>query len=272
MLSIILNSRAERNKNFNTSNLLLATTRIGKGTHRGVKSLKEYLRETQKAHGKCFVLKCDVKKFFHSINHDILISIIQKKVIDPEMIWLIKLLLESFPIRAQFERERERERESKACPIGNLTSQLFANIYLNELDQYVTRELHIKNYIRYTDDFVVVHHNREFLAQLITTIRVFLHVELDLKLHPNKVSIRKYRQGIDFLGYVALPRATVLRTKTKNRILRKIKERLLQLKEDEITEEKFMQILNSYLGVLSHANSHKLRTKIMDYIWKSLNE
>jgi len=108
LLSIILNSRAERNKNFNTSNLLLATTRIGKGTHRGVKSLKEYLRETQKAHGKCFVLKCDVKKFFHSINHDILISIIQKKVIDPEMIWLIKLLLESFPIRAQFERERER--------------------------------------------------------------------------------------------------------------------------------------------------------------------
>ena len=143
---------------------------------------------------------------------------------------------------------------------------------MNELDQYVARELHVKNYIRYTDDFVVVHHNREFLAQLITTIKVFLHVELGLKLHPNKVGIRKYRQGIDFLGYVALPRATVLRTKTKNRILRKIKERLLQLKEGKITEEKFMQTLNSYLGVLSHANSHKLRSEIMDYIWKNLNE
>jgi len=94
---------------------------------------------------------------------------------------------------------------------------------------------------------------------------------LELKLHPNKISIRKYRQGIDFLGYVALSRATVLRTKTKNRILLKIKERVSQLKEGKITEEKFMQILNSYLGVLSHVNSHKIRAEIMDYIWKNLN-
>ena len=90
------------------------SSRIGKGTHRGIKSLKEYLIETQKVYGKCFVLKCDVKKFFHSINHNILIYIIQRKVTDLNMIWLIKLLLKSFPIRAQFERERERERVKRA--------------------------------------------------------------------------------------------------------------------------------------------------------------
>ncbi|KKT34102.1 MAG: Retron-type reverse transcriptase [Candidatus Gottesmanbacteria bacterium GW2011_GWB1_44_11c] len=241
------------------------SSRIGKGTHRGVKSLKQHLIEIQKSHGKCFVLKCDIKKFFHSINHAVLLRIIQTKIKDSDMIWLIRLLLDSFPNRAQFERERV------GCPIGNLTSQLFANIYLNELDQYITKELHIKSYLRYTDDFVIVHYDREHLTQLITTIRIFLHVKLELKLHPNKISIRKYRQGIDFLGYVALSRATVLRTKTKNRILLKIKERVSQLKEGKITEEKFMQILNSYLGVLSHVNSHKIRAEIMDYIWKNLN-
>ena len=171
---------------------------------------------------------------------------------------------------ASRRKSRERERESKGCPIGNLTSQLFANIYLNELDQYVRYNLKVRSYIRYTDDFVITHHNPEYLIWLKNKIEIFLKSKLELQLHPDKVSLRKYGQGIDFLGYVILPHAIVLRTKTKRRMWRKLNNKVFQFKQGEITEEKFIQTLNSYLAVLSHANTHKLRDQIMHKLWAEL--
>ena len=133
----------------------------------------------------------------------------------------------------QFERERERE----GCPIGNLTSQLFANIYLNELDQFVKHDLKIRDYIRYTDDFVIAHENPDYLLHLKENIEKFLREHLYMELHPDKVSIRKHNQGIDFLGYVVLPHAQVIRTKTKRRIMRKIRERARDFKDEKISKE-----------------------------------
>jgi len=108
-------------------------------------------------------------------------------------------------------------------PIGNITSQIFANIFLDKFDWFIKKQLRIKYYFRYADDFVIINPNLEYLEHLIKPIEYFLKTILDLKLHPQKIEIRKFKQGIDFLGYVILPYYITLRTKTKKRIFRKIK-------------------------------------------------
>ena len=218
--------------------------RKDKGTHRAVKRLEKFYRQVSKnCTQNCFVLKCDIKKFFASVNHQILLNIISKKIENPDILWLIKNIIDSF---------------SSGIPLGNLTSQIFANIYLNELDQFIKHQLKIKYYLRYTDDFVILSNNQEYLERIIPTINNFLSSRLKLTLHPNKVVIRKYRQGIDFLGYVSLPYWRVLRTKTKNRMFKKLKNKIGEFKQGRINEEKLNQSIQFYFGVLSHANTYKL--------------
>ena len=134
----------------------------------------------------------------------------------------------------------------KGIPIGNLTSQLFANVYLNEFDIFIKHQLGIKFYVRYCDDFVILSSNREYLENLIPRIQEFLDARLKLQLHENKISIRKLRQGIDFLGYVILPNCKILRTKTKRRMLRKVDAKNL----------------TSYIGLLKHCKGRTLERKI----------
>ena len=152
-------------------------------------------------------------------------------------------------------------------PIGNLTSQLFANIYLNELDQFVKHELRVKYYARYTDDFVIVSENKAYLEGLAPKISDFLHTRLALSLHPYKVFIRKYRQGIDFLGYVVCINHIMVRKKTMRRIDRKLRGRIQEFKDKTISEETLFASLNSYLGVLSHANAHDMTEKLRNQFW-----
>ena len=172
------------------------------------------------------------------------------------------------------ERERERERErvnlavaNKGVPIGNLTSQLFANIYLNEFDQFVKHELRIKQYVRYTDDFILMADNREYLEHLLKPICIFLRSELALELHPKKITIRSLRQGVDFLGYVILPHYRLLRSKTKRRMFRKLKARVKQFRLGDINEPVLSQSLQSYLGVLSHAHTYQLSQYLKNQYW-----
>lgn len=129
-------------------------------------------------------------------------------------------------------------------PLGNITSQLFANIYLNELDKFIKHELRVRYYIRYCDDFVILNTDKLYLENLISEINNFLQNNLKLFLHPEKISIRKYHQGIDFLGYVSFVHHRILRLKTKNRIIRNIK-----LKRIYLAEKSFNQTMQSYLGV-----------------------
>ena len=147
-------------------------------------------------------------------------------------------------------------------PIGNLTSQIFANIYLNELDKFIKHKLRLNNYFRYTDDFVVVHTSSGYLRKALYPIQYFLENELKLELHPQKISIRKLKQGIDFLGYVILPHHIVLRTKTKKRMFRKIKHNKQKLNAGVLNKESFNQSLQSYLGTLKHCSGCKIRQKI----------
>ncbi len=210
--------------------------RFKKGTHAGVVRLEVFLRKETKNYRKnAWVLKCDISRFFDSIDHGILRELLFEKIKCPETRWLLNNIIQSF--------EKEK---SKGLPLGNVTSQLFANIYMNVFDQFMKHQFKTRYYIRYCDDFVVVSQKREFLESLLPKIAEFLEQKLKLKLHPKKVEIRKVAQGIDFLGYVILPHYRVLRTSTKKRILRRAKENLSKGSRC------------SYLGVLSHCKGYKI--------------
>jgi len=227
--------------------------RLNKGTHRGVARL-EYFTKRAGRHYKdnCFVLKCDISKFFASIDHDILKHLIHRRISDSSALNLIDIIIDSY---SKFENK-------KGLPLGNLTSQLFANIYLDELDKFIKHRLKARFYLRYTDDFIIVNQDENYLKRLIPDINEFLRQDLKLDLHPEKVMIRKLRQGIDFLGYVALPHYRVLRTKTKRRMFKKLKGKQAQFYSGEISRGSYEQARQSYFGILSHCNSYKLRQGI----------
>ena len=151
-------------------------------------------------------------------------------------------------------------------PLGNVTSQLFANIYLNELDQFVKRKLKIRYYLRYCDDFVILGETKEYLSELVYLIDKFLKQKLKLTLHSDKIIMKKYHQGIDFLGYVVLPHYRALRIKTKRRMFKKIKKKHQDLEANLISKKSFNQSLQSYFGVLKHCQGHKIKKKIEEII------
>ena len=175
-------------------------------------------------------------------------------------------------ILSSFANEQPNLFGIKGVPIGNLTSQLFANVYMNGLDQFVRHDLKVKYYARYTDDFVIVSDDINYLEKLLPPIQLFLKEKLKLELHPSKVSIRKYRQGIDFLGYVALPHHVALRTKTKKRMMWKLRNKMAEYKNNTISKSTLLATFQSYLGVLSHADSHKLTENLQNKFWFESNE
>ncbi|MDD5041533.1 MAG: reverse transcriptase domain-containing protein [Candidatus Peribacteraceae bacterium] len=241
--------------------------RVGKGTHRAVNALDQMLRSVSRNTTRpCFVLKCDVHQFFASVDHDILLHILAKRIKDEKTVTLLREIIRSFVADIPTSSVRT------GIPIGNLTSQLFANIYLNEFDQFIKNTLRIKRYARYTDDFVIVAGSRKELEAMLVSIRSFLKERLHLALHPHKVTIRKYGQGIDFLGYVLLPHHRVLRPKAKRRMVRRLKERIENCKTGRLPPESVEQSLQSYLGVLSHADCFRLSQDLQNQYWFLLME
>ncbi len=138
---------------------------------------------------------------------------------------------------------------------------------MNEFDQFVKHVLKIKYYARYTDDFVILSESRKYLEYLLPKIEIFLNQSLKLKLHPEKVSLQSYVRGSDFLGYVSLSHHVVPRTKTRKRMMRKLRERVESYKAGAIEEEQLFASLRSYLGILSHANAHDLREEVLNQFW-----
>jgi len=234
------------------------SSRVEKGTHKGSKRLFVFLRKESK-NWKCsvFALKCDIRKFFDSINHLILFELIKEKISDAETLWLVNKVLKSF-----------EKSTNIGLPLGNVTSQLFANIYLNELDQFIKHKLKNKSYLRYADDFILISKNKDLLLQNVVEIQKFLKQNLKLDLHPNKVFIKKLRQGVDFVGYVILPNANVLRTKTKVRIFGKLKKAQKELNTGKMSKEKFQQIRASYFGVLKHCRNKEIKRDLKKSLYK----
>lgn len=234
--------------------------RIGKGNHVGMKRLETITRKVSKNYTHpCFVLKCDIKKFFDSVDHEILLELLFRKITDPDVQWILQEIVSSFSTS-------ESLFEQRGLPIGNLTSQLFANVYMNEFDQFMKHELKVKHYARYTDDFVIVSDSHDYLQSLLPSITAFLRVRLELELHPEKVSIRTLKSGIDFLGYVIRPHHRSVRTKTKRRMQRKFAEKVREYKAGEIEEDKLNASLQSFLGVLSHADAYDVEQQLRNLI------
>ena len=155
-------------------------------------------------------------------------------------------------------------------PLGNLTSQLFVNIYMNEFDQFAKHKLKAKYYIRYSDDFVIFSENKEWLKSIISPIKIFLKEKLRLELHPDKIHLKTLASGMNFLGMVNFPDYRILRTKTKRRMLRNIEQKRFLLREELISEETFGQSLQSYLGMLKYSQGrtiiNKLKEQYLDFI------
>ena len=198
-----------------------------------------------------YALKCDIRKFFDNIDHTILVKLIERTITDPDTLWLLKMIINSFCKEA-----------GRGLPLGNVTSQLFSNIYLNELDRFVKHELKEKYYLRYCDDFIILGDDENHLRELVLEMGNFLRENLSLGIHPNKIIIRKFKQGIDFLGYVILPHYIVMRTKTKRRILKRTKFLGEKLKNGLISDEKHNAVLQSYLGALKHCRGYKISKQI----------
>lgn len=243
-----------------------------KGSHRAVKRLQKFLiRINQRKLSSTYCLKCDISKYFPSVNHQILIKLLEKKIKDKDTMWLLKEIISSYETGRDYNylfspESRFRTKLPRGIPIGNLTSQLFANLYLNELDQYLKHRLKIvknsqtiygiKYYIRYVDDFVILSNSKIFLNQLSEKIRTFLYDKLYLTLHPKKVSIFPFDKGIDFLGYVIFKDHIRLRSRNVKKFrkrLKKFQKFYLDSKTDEEKTKKEKKIQESITAWLAHA-------------------
>lgn len=211
--------------------------RIGKGVHRALNRFRSFGWKVSNNHTRTvWVLKGDIRKCFASVDQGVLIGILKKHIADPDTLWLLERVITSF----------DSGRSGRGLPLGNLTSQLLINIYLNELDQFVKQPLKAKSYIRYADDFVIFSNSKDELKNILILMDVFLRLNLPLELHPDKVFIKTSSSGVDFLGWVHFPDHRVLPTVTKRRVFRKLCEKNIE----------------SYLGLLSHGNGYRLRKMI----------
>lgn len=235
--------------------------RINKGTHKALDRFKDFSNIVSKNNTKtCWLLKCDIRKFFANIDHEILKSILEKhiedkNIKDKDILWLLNQIIDSFYTKQKVPSSYAiAYDDGKGLPLGNLTSQLLVNIYMNEFDQFVKRELKVKYYIRYADDFAIFSEDKEYLKNILIKMEEFLENNLKLKMHPDKVFIKTIASGVDFLGWVNFPNYRVLRTATKNRMFRNIQ------KDSE------KEVIQSYLGMLSYGDGYKLERIIKDNI------
>lgn len=235
--------------------------RLGKGTHMGIEQLQKSLRKVSlNGTRHCFALKMDIRRFFDSIDHKILKTLIRKKVKDDQLMQLIDIIIDSFSLHQLGQRE-------VGLPLGNVTSQLFGNIYLHELDTFVKQELRQKHYLRYCDDFIMIDHRELELDRLVELIRYFLKQKLLLDLHPRKVTLNNVHQGIDFLGYILFLNHRLVRTRTKRRMKRRLEENYINYLNGKVESSHMDQCLQSYLGILSHANQHDLTQALKNSYW-----
>lgn len=217
--------------------------RNDKGTHRAMNRFKLFAGKVSKNDTRtCWVLKCDIRKFFASIDHDILFNILLDHIVQLDTMVLLKEIVSSF----------HSTRPGVGLPLGNLTSQLLVNVYMNKFDQYAKHILKAKYYIRYADDFVFLSENKKELEDTIPVIKDFLNTHLKLDLHPDKVYIKTIVSGVDFLGWVHFPHHRVLRKASKKRMIR------------NLNEDRSEARVQSYRGLLSHGNAHKLSTEYLD--------
>ena len=226
--------------------------RVGKGTHVGADRVTEFLRRACRERGQVWVLKGDVAGYFPSVNHAALLAIIERKIKCPGALWLIEEILDSWHTEGWL---------GSGIPIGNLTSQLWANLYLNELDQFVKHKLKRRWYVRYMDDWVVLADNKGELQQVKADIADFLGDHLVLKLN-SKTSVFPAAQGIDFLGYRIWATHRLLRKSSVKRMKSKLRQFERGYSDGNIDLEHITASIMSWLGHASHADCYGLKKQL----------
>lgn len=227
--------------------------RKGKGIHAGSQRTMDFIRRVG-ADGYC--LKMDISKFYPSINHDILYEIVKKKIKCRDTLWLLHNIIYSVD-------------GDKNIPIGNYTSQWLGNLYLNELDQYLKHEHGVVNYIRYCDDFLILHEDKRYLHKMAQVIGEFINRELGMAF--SKCDVFPIKRGIDFLGYRHFPRYVLLRKSTAKRIKHRLGALPDRLHRGDITRDQYRSSIASTMGWLKWANDHNFRNSIgIDRMWGEL--
>ncbi len=222
--------------------------RDNKGTHRAFWRLAQMTRKISENYTRpCYALKCDIRKFFDSIDHQILFGLLEDRIADEKLLKLLRDIIGSF-----------EHSPGKGMPLGNLTSQLFANIYMDPLDKFVKHQLKAKYYLRYADDFIFLSDNPDELMGYLVEANHFLKTKLKLNIHPNKIYLRKLKWGIDYVGYVVLPHYNLPRRRTVERIKKKLKSSLAMGDFESVAGA-----MPSYLGYLGHANAYKLQKSLL---------
>ena len=244
--------------------------RKGKGTHAALDRLGYWLRQTHRKPGEWYCLKMDITKYFYRVDHETLIQILRRKIKDKDLLWLLEGIVncdgEAFglPLDADIaQNPREERLEECGMPIGNLTSQMFANLYLNELDQFVKNELREHFYIRYMDDMLILGNDKKQLREDLRRIEEFLATHLKLKLN-GKTSIRPVRCGIEFVGFRNWPTHRKLRKSSAKKMKRGLKHIQKAYAEGKISFEEAKPSIMSYFGVFRHFNSHNLAQRITE--------
>ena len=234
--------------------------RLGKGTHKALSRFKEFAYAVSKNNTHtCWILKGDIRKFFANIDHGVLKKILAEYVPDRNILRLLDEVIDSFHcvndnLDSCFRRnDKGKDGDvsgSRGLPLGNLTSQLLVNIYMNKFDQFVKHKLQVKHYIRYADDFVIMADDKSYLENIIPLVDNYLRNKIKLMLHDDKLFIKTLNSGLDFLGWVNFFDHRVFRTATKRRMF------------GQVRGNHSLETINSYLGLLSHGQSYKLQRKI----------
>ena len=261
--------------------------RVGKGTHHGINRANKFIRQCSQNYTKdCYVLKLDIEGFFMHINKEILFCRLQKfieaqyKQNDKELVLEIchKIIFNSSTENCIIKgstknwdglpKNKSLFQSPANCglPIGNLTSQIFANFYMSAFDHYMKKEIGIRYYGRYVDDFIIVHPDKEFLKSLIPQLSNFLLSTLQLTLHPKKIYLQHYTKGVKFLGTVIKPNRIYIANRTKGNFYKAIQKHnqvVLNSKPTKTEICSFLSSMNSYLGIMKHYRTYKLRRNML---------
>lgn len=240
---------------------------MGKGTTFALKRFKVFQRKVTKNFSQgAFCFKADIKHYFDEVNHEVLINILKKKITDEDVLWLVRQILNN-----QSDSAKKSSDTGKGMPLGNYTSQFFANVYLNELDYFVKYFLGVRYYIRYVDDFIILHKSQKQLEIWKKQIDCFLNEKLKVELHPNKSRIIPLSRGVDFVGFRNFKNHRLLRTRNIRSMMKKI-----YLYEKNALS--FGSLSDSYWGWHAYAgwgNTYKLRLKmkmkIIDILWDKID-
>ena len=216
-----------------------------KGTHKCVDRIQNFMRKAKRKHGdSCYIIKIDIKKFFYSIDREILKKVVSKKIKCKKTFRLICKIIDSANVI-----------DEVGLPLGNTLSQICANIYLNELDQYAKRGLRLKYYVRFADDLVIVVENKQRAIKVLNLIEKYLHEALKLETNKSKTKIFPLRQGVNSVGFKIHTTHRLLRNDSKKRIKRKSKKMLKLIITNKMTIDKAEQMLNSWNGHAMHGCS-----------------